>query len=182
MSCVDRTDEGLHQRLAARDPAALADLFDRFAKPMYAVAYRIVGSPEAAEDAVQDALIRAWRSIRRFDPTKDIEPWLFTITRRAALDVVRGHTRRRAREVRVLPLPIADDEALERQWMIWQVRRAIDALPHDERAVLECTYFRDLTVAETAQRLAIPVGTVKSRAARARARVGAALGHLEATA
>jgi len=89
-------------------------------------------------------------------------PWLFTIAKRAAIDVYRREKRHRSedlgdRDVAVVPA------TFEGTWTSFEVRRAIDALPEDERTVLEATHFLGLTHDQAARKLAVPIGTIKSR-------------------
>ncbi len=115
-------------------------------------------------------------------PSRELAPWLATIARRTAIDVHRREVRRAteplddatAVDVAVVELP-AD---VERAYDIWAVREAIDELPADEREVVRLQHVEELTQAEVADRLGVPVGTVKSRSFRAHRRLAARLGHL----
>jgi RNA polymerase sigma-70 factor (ECF subfamily) len=170
------------RQFVAGDPQAVRTLYQRYAGPMFTVAYRALNDRGLAEEAVQQSFLQAWRASHRFDPERDVAPWLFTITRRVAVDLYRRERRHRhqdplEREIAELP------PGFETAWTAWEIRRALDEMPADEREVLEVTHFMGLTHEETAQRLGIPVGTVKSRSHRAHRRLAALLSHLgEATA
>jgi RNA polymerase sigma-70 factor, ECF subfamily len=146
---------------------------------MYTVALQVVGRPELAADAVQQAFVQAWRAAPSYLPGSDIAPWLFTITRRAAIDA----WRKERRHTVVDPTdPVAEPSvagpSLEGTWEAWQVRQALDELPAEEREVVTLTYAEGLTHTEAADRLGVPVGTVKSRTHRAYRRLSHLLAHL----
>jgi RNA polymerase sigma-70 factor (ECF subfamily) len=176
---TDRREmDGLGERFSAGDPDALRQVYRRYGGPVFAVAHRILGDREQAEDAVQRTFLNAWRAADRFDGARDLGPWLFTIARRAAIDVYRREKRHRADEladhdVSILP------ESFEATWAAWEVRKAIEQLPSEEREVLHATHFQGLTHGEAADKLGLPVGTVKSRSHRAYRRLADLLRHLE---
>ncbi len=131
-----------------------------------------------AEEASQQTFIKAWQAADRVDPSRDIGPWLYTIARRVAIDVYRRERRHSAaelsdREIAVLP------PSLDGAWEEWQVRQAVESLPPDERDVLRHIYFLGYTQQETADRLDVPVGTVKSRSHRAHRKLAESLEHLQ---
>lgn len=125
--------------------------------------------PHQVEDLTQDVLMQAWRSVetlRRKDITdREIRAWLLTTARRVLIDRWRAEQRRPA-----TPLDRSDllafapaDEPLDRALDAWLVAEALDRLSPEHRAVVTELFYRDRTVAETAQLLGIPEGTVKSR-------------------
>ena len=156
-------------------------MYDHYHRPVFTVAFRALGDRSLAEEAVQQTFLQAWRASPRFDPDRDPGPWLYAIARRVAVDLHRRERRhesdRGEPEVAVLP------ETFEGTWEAWEVRSALDRIPDDERRILLATHFLGLTHDETAERLGIPVGTVKSRSHRAHRRLAELLAHLkEATA
>jgi RNA polymerase sigma-70 factor (ECF subfamily) len=180
------TDEALLAAVARGEPAALAALHARYAGAVAAVALRIVGDRAAAEEVTQEAFLRVWLRARAFDPARGrAAGWLLALARHEAID----HARRRRRQPATLPSTeltdlllarVADPQAdLERAVVLAERRRAIaaalGALPAPQRAVIEQLYFGDLTHAEAADRLGVPLGTVKSRLALALRRLRAAL-------
>ncbi len=172
------SDAPLSARFAAGDAAAMGDVYRAYSKPVFAVAYRVLRDRTLAEDAVQHTFLQAWRAAASFDPQRDLGPWLYTIARRAAVDVYRRERRHRSdelgeRDIAVLPT------TFEGTWAVWEVRRALEQVPADERNVLLATHFEGLTHEEAAVRLGIPVGTVKSRSHRAYRRLADLLSHLE---
>ncbi len=168
-------DTALLRAHAAGDPHAFAELVRRHQDRLWAVALRTLGDREEAADAVQDALISAYRSADRFRGDSAVTTWLHRIVVNACLDRVR---RRRVRptvplsEVADPPaVPFDADAAMD-------VRAGLARLPADQRVALVLVDVQGYPVAEAAEILGVPVGTVKSRCARGRARLAALLGYL----
>jgi RNA polymerase sigma-70 factor (ECF subfamily) len=136
----------------------------------------ILGDHGLAADATQQTFIKAWRAASTYDADRSFGPWIYAIARRTAIDLYR----KRARvvvsdEVDVVQLPVG----LETVWEVFEVRSALDRLPDEEREVVRMSHFEGLTHVEIAERLDIPVGTVKSRSHRAHQRLLALLRHVE---
>jgi RNA polymerase sigma-70 factor (ECF subfamily) len=165
-----------------RDPTAVRALYRAYGRLVYAVAHRVLGRDDLAEEAVQQTFVRAWQGADRFDITRDPAPWLATIARRAAIDVYRREGRRptsplagvAADHRAVVSLP-PDLDTLD---AVWHVRRAIDTLPPDEATVVRLQHLDGLTHTEISERLGIALGTVKSRSHRAHRKLAKLLGHL----
>jgi RNA polymerase sigma-70 factor (ECF subfamily) len=179
MSVIGRVDDEVLRGFTAGDDAAFAQVYRRYCGPMFAIALATVGRRDLAADVVQQAFIQAWRAAASYSAESDIAPWLFTITRRAAIDL----WRRERRHVLAADDCQAVDEAvpgpcIDAAWEAWQVRQALDELPAAEREVVHLAYVEDLTQEQTADRLGIPVGTVKSRSHRAHHRLRELLSHL----
>ena len=160
------------------DTRALAAVYDRYAKAVWSVAMSVLRNAQLAEDATQETFLRAWRGADRFDPTRPLSPWLMTIARRTAIDAQRRELRptrgghEEEREVAV-HLP-----GIERAWEAWEIRLALDELSDDERSIIAMSHYEGLTHAQIAERLGVPIGTIKSRSFRAHKRLAARLGHL----
>ncbi|GIH17974.1 sigma-70 family RNA polymerase sigma factor [Rugosimonospora africana] len=171
----------------ASDPAAppssaderMRALYRAHAGPLYRFLLRITfGDAHAAEDLMQETLLRAWRNLDGLNPDVDsVRPWLFTVGRRIAIDAAR------ARNVRPTEVHTADaatlpttEDAIERLVNVQAVREAMVTLNPDHRSVLIELYYRERSTAEAAQRLGIPVGTVKSRTHYALRSLSAAIG------
>ena len=152
----------------------------------FRTAFLITRSAEDAGDAAQDAFIKAFRALGRFDRARPFRPWLLRIVGNEARNRLRGARRRAALEVRVMALGYSGDAAPspEDSALAGETRRelgaAIDALPDDQRAVVALRYFAGLSEAETAAALGVPPGTVKSRHARAIERLRITLGAVDA--
>jgi RNA polymerase sigma factor (sigma-70 family) len=160
------TDEEVLARVARADEDALAEAYDRLGRVAYGLAYRILRDAALAEDAVQDAFLAVWRTAVSFDPARGkASTWILTLVHRRAVDLVRREDRRR-----VQPLddaPAAAGEATDETAAIRAQRRAVQAalaqLPPDQREALELAYYGGLSQSELAEKLGVPLGTVKSR-------------------
>ena len=146
---------------------ALAELYDRFGGVAYGVALRILRDPALAQDAVQYAFLAAWRTAAAFDPARgNASTWLLTLVHRRAVDLVRREERRRA-DVLDASAPVASGESVDEAVEMRAERRAVQAalaqLPPDQREALELAYYGGLSQSQLAERLGIPLGTVKSR-------------------
>ena len=136
---------------------------------VWAVACRLLGDERVAEDVVQDAFVRFWRSPGAFDPHRgSLRTYLTLLARSRSLDVMKSERARRAREKRDEPREIVDlrdDPAVKAvgNAEIAEVVRAIGNLGPDQRAVIERVYFNGHTCRQIAEDLDIPEGTVKSR-------------------
>lgn len=163
------SDGELIRAVSQGDEQALAALYDRYAGLLFACALRLSGDRQLAEEAVQNAFLSVWQSAATFDPHRSsLSTWLVAVTKNRTRDLMRA----RGRDLPVAPLdglPFADEEALERgvdvdaRITADAVRRALRALPREQREVVQLTFFFGYTHKEAAERLAIPLGTVKSR-------------------
>ncbi|GAA4210692.1 RNA polymerase sigma factor SigM [Actinocatenispora rupis] len=172
-----RDDAELLRAHVAGDPAAFETLVRRHADRLWAVALRTLGDREEAADAVQDALLSAYRKADRFRGESAVTTWLHRIVVNSCLDRAR---RRQARPTVPLPEqgagePVAGGE--DRDTTL-TVRAALAELPPDQRAALVLVDVYGYPVADAAQILDVAPGTIKSRCARGRARLAARLGHL----
>jgi RNA polymerase sigma-70 factor (ECF subfamily) len=170
----DRTLLAAH---AAGDPDAFGELVRRHRDRLWAVALRTLGDREEAADALQDALISAYRAAGGFRGDAAVTTWLHRIVVNACLDRVR----RRRPTVPLPPDPAPVDDRTDSVATRLTVRGALALLPVDQRAALVLVDLEGLSVAEAADILGVAEGTVKSRCARGRARLAVLLGHLRET-
>jgi len=173
------SDEALLSLVARSDEEALAELYDRFGRPAYALAVRILRDAGLAQDAVQDAFLAAWRTAAGFDARRgSASTWLMTLVHRRAVDVVRREDRRRAGPLDDVPVASGDstDEAAELREQRLRVRSALEVLTPAEREALELAYYGGLSQSEIAEKLGVPLGTVKSRMFAGLGRLRDALG------
>ena len=173
------SDEALVALVSRGDEEALAALYDRFGRVAYGVALRILRDPDLAQDAVQEAFLGAWRTAAAFDPARGTaSTWLLTLVHRRAVDVVRREQRRRADPLD--DAPVAAVESTDEDAWLRERRRAVQAalgrLSPDQRQALELAYYGGLSQSELAERLGVPLGTVKSRMFAALARLRDLLG------
>jgi RNA polymerase sigma factor (sigma-70 family) len=160
------SDEAVLALVARSDDDALAELYDRYGRQAYALALRVLRDAALAQDAVQDAFLTAWRTAPSFDPLRGApSTWLLTIVHRRSVDVVRREDRRRAAPLDDAPVSSGDatDEAAEVRAERRRVQEALAVLTPPEREAIELAYYAGLSQSEIAERLGVPLGTVKSR-------------------
>jgi RNA polymerase sigma-70 factor (ECF subfamily) len=161
-----RTDEELVEAVARADEEALGELYDRFGKIAYGLAYKILQDAALAEDAVQEAFLQIWGSAGSYRPERaKASTWLLTFVHRRAVDLVRREQTRRTAPVVGEPQgsdPGADEAAVTRSRREI-VQDALRRLPAEQREPIELAYYAGLTQSELAERLGQPLGTIKSR-------------------
>jgi len=160
------SDEALVEAVARADDDALGELYDRFGKVAYGLAYRILQDAALAEDAVQEAFLQIWRSAGSYEPERaKASTWLLTFVHRRAVDLVRREERRRTAPAESAPEPSSagPDETVVARSRGEIVRAALKGLPADQREAIELAYYGGLTQSELAERLGQPLGTIKSR-------------------
>ena len=183
----EETERALVERAQAGDREAFGLLARLYLVPVHRVAYRLVRNQDEAADIAQDAFVRAYRGIARFDPSRPLFPWLCRITQNLALNRL-GRDRKRdagcapdllpadllpadaltARDAGPEALLIATDEAN-------RVRCAVASLPERHRVMIELSHFQECSYKEIADMLGIPIGTVMSRLYHARQQLRKAL-------
>ncbi len=156
-------------RLRSRDTAALAELYDRYGRSVYSLALSIVRDRTVAEDITHEVFLHLWRYPESYDPERGaFAPWLLRSVRNRAIDALRRTQRDRslAQRVHVLEASVAPSDPDEMAVLgeeFERVRRAVAELEHDQREIVELAYFGGFTQREIAERLGLPLGTVKTR-------------------
>ncbi len=162
------SDEALVALVARGDEDALAELYDRVGRIAYGLALRVLRDERHAEDAVQEAFLQVWRSAATFRAERaKASTWILTLVHRRAVDLVRREERRQAD-------PLTDDSAAgtapeetdEAAWLRFErerVQAALKQLPDVQREALELAYYGGFSQSELAERLGVPLGTIKSR-------------------
>jgi RNA polymerase sigma-70 factor, ECF subfamily len=163
-------DEDLMQLVRRGRPDAFAVVYERHAGSAYALAYRMTGTPGAAEDVSQEAFLSVWRAGARYDRRRgSVRSWILGIVHNRAIDALRrGKVRDRPR--------VDDDSAAERieasertevevarREEAQAIRRALERLPRDQCQVIELAYFGGFTHTEIAAMVDTPLGTIKGR-------------------
>lgn len=177
-STADPDDVALRRAFREGDADALGRVFDLFARPAWSVAMSVVRDRQLADEATQEAFLRAWRAAGRFDPQRSLAPWLMTITRRTALDVLRRENRPTRGDHEPEQDLTVNLPGIERAWETWEVKSALERLPVEEREVVWFAHYHGMSHPQIAGQLDIPVGTVKSRSHRAHKRLASLLSHV----
>ena len=158
---------------------ALAELYDRYGRVAYGLAFRVLRDSALAEDAVQEAFLTVWRSAGTFAADRGKpRTWILTLVHRRAVDLVRREQRRRGPELdeeQEAAGSTAEEEAILRHRRR-AVQGALRQLPADQREALELAYYGGLTQSELAEQLRVPLGTIKSRMFAGLRRLGDLLG------
>ena len=162
------SDEALVALVARGDETALAELYDRVSRIAYGLALRVLRDERLAEDAVQEGFLGVWRTAAAFRAERaKASTWILTLVHRRAVDLVRREERRRAE-------PLTDDIGAqgtvegteEAAWLRFErerVQAALRQLPDVQREALELAYYGGFSQSELADRLGVPLGTIKSR-------------------
>jgi len=179
-----RDDVELHAALASGDRGAFDELYRRYGAAAYGLAYRLTGQQILAQDVVHDSFLALWRAPEAYDPTRGpFRTFFLSLVHHRAVDTIRREERMRRRNERASNLePLTDEDVAEgvvdQAYLSIrrdEVREALTTLPPDQRRVLEMAYFDGLTQAVIAERLGIPLGTVKTRTLAAMQKLRAAL-------
>lgn len=176
-AAADDDDALIVRAVANGDRAALARLYDRYASILLALALRIIRDRREAEDLLHDVFLEVWRSAKDYDLTRGrVRTWLIIRMRSRALDVTKSaRVSRRSGDPEVLDRMVAEGDVTgspDRQ----RVRTALAELSADQRQVLELAYFDGQSCSEIAERIGIPIGTVKSRLAAGLGKLRQSLG------
>lgn len=164
-----RTDEELVRAIQEGDVLAYEQLVTRYEHRLLSFAYRIVGSHEAAEEVVQDALFAVYKTIDRIDTARKFSSYVYEITKHAAISYLR-----REHHTMTLDESVSIDgekamyENLGRSETQGKVREAVQSLPQKYRDVLQLYYFDELSYEEIAKKLDVPINTIRTHLRRAK--------------
>jgi RNA polymerase sigma factor (sigma-70 family) len=162
-------DRELVARLAAGEPTALRDVYDRYVGLVFGLACRVLGDDTMAEDVTQEVFVSLWQRPERYDPTRgSLRSWLGLLAHRRAVDRVRAEVRRARGETKLDAEPTVIesdqvDEELSRAWLAGRIQAALAQLPAEQREAVVLAYYGGRTYRQVAAELAIPEGTAKSR-------------------
>jgi RNA polymerase sigma-70 factor (ECF subfamily) len=169
MTTGELDDSSILRSIQRGEQDGVAALYDRYAGVAYGLAYRITNDATAAEDVVQDAFVSVWKQAQRFDPERgQVRSWLLTIVHHRAVDVVRRRANRPERALPDGPDAFIATHGRPEEIAEWTleaeaVREAVSRVPEDQRQTIEMAYFLGMTHAEIAEKMGVPLGTVKSR-------------------
>ncbi|MFQ5810289.1 MAG: RNA polymerase sigma factor [Armatimonadota bacterium] len=172
------TDDALVQQTLAGDLGAFGEIVNRYRTRVYNLAYRMLGDPERAEDAAQDAFIRAHDALDTYKPPGRFPSWLFTIASNRCIDLLRrrpfASASLDAPEWQEAPADDLADEpetAHDRTETQQRVHAALGRLSDRQRLAVALIHLQGFSYEEAAEAMCQPVGTVKSHVHRARARL-----------
>jgi RNA polymerase sigma-70 factor, ECF subfamily len=165
----ETTDDALLEAVQRQQQEAIEELYDRYGRIAFSLAYRIVNDYGVAEDVVQDAFLRVWRQAGSFTSGRGtVKNWLLSIVHHRAIDVLRSRGDRPRRD-----LPLDSAEFVPANADVWRevsrslerdtVRSALATLPDAQRETIELAYFGGYTYVEISDLMDVPLGTVKSR-------------------
>jgi len=167
---TSREEQQLVSRFLLGDEEAIRQVYQRFARPVYTLGLRLLGSSEAAEELTQDVFLTAWRKAARFDATRGrLSTWLMAIAHNLAVDRLRReHGVTRPRLVFVEEMPEREESGvgvgtIESVIDRDVAARAMESLSASERTLLSLAYLQGMTAREIAEADGIPLGTVKTR-------------------
>jgi RNA polymerase sigma-70 factor (ECF subfamily) len=162
-------DETLIAAAAAADIGALEQLYERYGRVAFSLAYRVVGDRGTAEDVVQDAFLSVWRQAKSYRRERGSpRTWLMSIVHHRSIDRLRSNASGGA----VVPFDLVPEDYAEAPG-VWQqvwaevrgetVRKALERLPSEQKKSIELAYFSGYTQSEIAALMGVPLGTVKGR-------------------
>jgi RNA polymerase sigma-70 factor (ECF subfamily) len=161
------SDEALVALVARADEDALAELYDRHGRVAFGLALRVLRDRNLAEDAVQEAFLTMWRTAGRFVPERSkASTWILMLVHRRAVDTVRREARRAVEPLEPGDEGSTEETAQDEAWLSLErarVREALLTLPDPQREAIELAFYAGFTQSELAERLGVPLGTIKSR-------------------
>lgn len=169
-------DLDLMRRVAANDPGAVGELYDRFGSLVFRMAYQSMPSRAEAEDAVQEIFVRLWRTAKRYDPKRSaLVTWVMLISRRHLVDKLRRtQARIKATALDEGQGGMRTEQAIsrmERDERFGTLLGRIAALPDLQRTVVMRAYLGGQTLRQIGEELDTPIGTIKSALSRALVRL-----------
>ena len=163
------TDEVLISLVGAGNAFAFSALYDRHSRAIYSLARRLTGDEQDAEDLAQDAFLKVWRSADSYRAERgSVRTWMLSVVRNRGIDRLRSQASYwRTQEKAEAEAPRSQpSEVFAETWRKYRrdrLQEALQVLPHTQHKVLALAHFSDLTNAEIAERLCLPLGTVKGR-------------------
>ena len=166
---MDETWPGatLMNRVVTRDPTAVAELYDSYSRLLFGLILRIVKDRSEAEEVLQEVFVQVWTRAHTYNTSLGSPAgWLVGIARNRAIDRLRAKAVRDRAALEAVPETAASDDPETHATIVERrrtVQRALDALPPEQRELIQQAYFLGLTQSELAERYGLPLGTVKTR-------------------
>ena len=178
MESMEAQEQTWVDQAMAGDTAAFSSLVEAYHRPVYNLAYRMLGNSVEAEDAAQEAFIRAYTRLDTYDPSRKFSSWMLSIASHYCIDVLR---RRRVTLLSIEELPpmlevamprsTHPEQAVARAQVADQVQQLLDTLPEHYRTPVILRYWYDMTYREIAETMGVTESTIKTRLHRARAKL-----------
>lgn len=161
------TDSELVKRIIGNDSKSFEELYNRYSSYLYGVIFRVVKVEEIAEDVLQEAFVKIWRSMKSFDESKSkLSTWLLNICRNLAIDKIRSKEYKNYKQNQDIDISvniIEDNMNYQINPDTIGVKDMLGKLPDEHRKLIDLFYFEGLTQKDVAEKLGIPIGTVKTR-------------------
>ena len=158
------TDAEIITRIHSGDEDAVALLYDRYSRVVYAVVSRVLCDSSAAEDILQDVFMQLWRNPQAFNASRgSLAVWLAVIARNRAIDQLRKKRPETEAAETVIAVDADVEYTAERNHAIEKVRSVLAGIPAEQRLPLEMAFFEGLTHVEIAEKTGQPLGTIKTR-------------------
>jgi RNA polymerase sigma-70 factor (ECF subfamily) len=156
--------QGLLRRIQQGDEAALAVAYARYGRAVYSLTLHVLHNAILAQEATQDTFMKLWNNPTAYDSSKgEFSSWLLTMARYTAIDHLRREMRRTGRNVDLLETLATEDEERLSESEAGQLHALLGELPRDQRILVEMAFFQGLTHSQLAERMDLPIGTVKTR-------------------
>jgi RNA polymerase sigma-70 factor, ECF subfamily len=173
-----RGDRDLVRRFVSGDVDALEEIYARYSGPVMVVAVSLLADRQLAEEAVEDTFVKAWHAASTLD-IEQLGPWLHAIAVRSAANIARREQRQPPTDALTHATATIEGFDLTDTWDAWKVRRTLDHLTSDARALVRCHHYEGLSHSQIARREGLPIGTVKARLHRAYRQLATRLTHVE---
>lgn len=155
---------GLLRRIQRGDEAALAMVYAGYGRAVYSLTLHVLHNAGLAQEATQDTFMKLWNNPLAYDSSKgEFSSWLLTMARYTAIDHLRREMRRTGRNIDLPETLAAEDEEHLSESEAGQLHALLGELPRDQRVLVEMAFFQGLTHSQLAERMDLPIGTVKTR-------------------
>ncbi|MDZ4845142.1 MAG: sigma-70 family RNA polymerase sigma factor [Chitinophagales bacterium] len=163
MNNLPRHEDTLVASLKAKDKTAISNIYDYYSPVLFGVILKIVKSEQSAEDVLQDAFVKIWKSAEMYDASKGrLFTWLINIARNTAIDHIRSKDfKKELRTESNLVYANEDTESFNTDHI--GLKEIVEKLKPDNKEIIDLIYFQGYTHVEVAEKLSLPLGTVKSK-------------------
>lgn len=164
----ENKDLTLYERLRSGDKEALESLYDKYERLLYSFSYKMVQDPQAAEEVVQEVMIKIWKGTGSYSAENGkFSSWLLTVTRNTAIDYIRKQQKIRTEEVHQ-EADLRDHQAPVEEMVEWKekgdrLKAAMRTLKKDQQIIIDLFYFKGYSQQKISEKVDIPLGTVKGR-------------------